>query len=236
MDYTNVLRAIREDYPRAADLPGPGFAAGPVPVQGHDAAGRLHQRPLPAGPGGDAGQRGSAGLHRRPRSSAATADSRARPSASSGWPSRPSRTTPAPRCSYKLRKLLRGPARASCAPTRTSRTIGCAARVRPRGERHPGPRRAAQGVPRPADRRQGRRRCLGRPGRRDRLYDRDRVRMDRSHVAHMAATSHALVVRRSAVRSSMARPRSIGLAARRHDLEVGLGYGATIPRRCSASA
>ena len=29
VDYTNVLEAIREDYPRAADLPGPGFAAGP---------------------------------------------------------------------------------------------------------------------------------------------------------------------------------------------------------------
>jgi UDP-N-acetyl-D-mannosaminuronic acid dehydrogenase len=29
VDYTNVLHAIREDYPRAADLPGPGFAAGP---------------------------------------------------------------------------------------------------------------------------------------------------------------------------------------------------------------
>jgi UDP-N-acetyl-D-mannosaminuronic acid dehydrogenase len=29
VDYTNVLRAIREDYPRATDLPGPGFAAGP---------------------------------------------------------------------------------------------------------------------------------------------------------------------------------------------------------------
>ncbi len=29
VDYTNVLRAIREDYPRAMDLPGPGFAAGP---------------------------------------------------------------------------------------------------------------------------------------------------------------------------------------------------------------
>ncbi len=29
MDYTNVLRAVREDYPRAADLPSPGFAAGP---------------------------------------------------------------------------------------------------------------------------------------------------------------------------------------------------------------
>jgi UDP-N-acetyl-D-mannosaminuronic acid dehydrogenase len=29
VDHTNVLRAIREDYPRAADLPGPGFTAGP---------------------------------------------------------------------------------------------------------------------------------------------------------------------------------------------------------------
>ena len=29
VDYNNVLDAIRKDYPRAADLPGPGFAAGP---------------------------------------------------------------------------------------------------------------------------------------------------------------------------------------------------------------
>jgi UDP-N-acetyl-D-mannosaminuronic acid dehydrogenase len=29
LDYSNILRAIRTDYPRAADLPGPGFAAGP---------------------------------------------------------------------------------------------------------------------------------------------------------------------------------------------------------------
>jgi UDP-N-acetyl-D-mannosaminuronic acid dehydrogenase len=29
LDYNRVLAAIREDYPRAADLPGPGFAAGP---------------------------------------------------------------------------------------------------------------------------------------------------------------------------------------------------------------
>jgi UDP-N-acetyl-D-mannosaminuronic acid dehydrogenase len=29
VDYDRVLRAVREDYPRAADLPGPGFAAGP---------------------------------------------------------------------------------------------------------------------------------------------------------------------------------------------------------------
>jgi UDP-N-acetyl-D-mannosaminuronic acid dehydrogenase len=29
VDYTNVLNAVRTDYPRAQDLPGPGFAAGP---------------------------------------------------------------------------------------------------------------------------------------------------------------------------------------------------------------
>jgi UDP-N-acetyl-D-mannosaminuronic acid dehydrogenase len=29
VDYDRVLNAIRQDYPRAADLPGPGFAAGP---------------------------------------------------------------------------------------------------------------------------------------------------------------------------------------------------------------
>jgi UDP-N-acetyl-D-mannosaminuronic acid dehydrogenase len=29
VDYTKIFRAIREEYPRAADLPGPGFAAGP---------------------------------------------------------------------------------------------------------------------------------------------------------------------------------------------------------------
>jgi UDP-N-acetyl-D-mannosaminuronic acid dehydrogenase len=29
VDYGNVLHAIRHDYPRAADLPAPGFAAGP---------------------------------------------------------------------------------------------------------------------------------------------------------------------------------------------------------------
>ena len=29
VQYANVLEAVRHDYPRAADLPGPGFAAGP---------------------------------------------------------------------------------------------------------------------------------------------------------------------------------------------------------------
>ncbi len=83
-----------------------GLRRGPVPVQGHDAAGGLHLGPLPARPGGDADQRGDAGVHRvRPRAAPRDA-ARARPSASSGWRSRPSRTTSAPRCSFKLRKLL----------------------------------------------------------------------------------------------------------------------------------
>jgi UDP-N-acetyl-D-mannosaminuronic acid dehydrogenase len=29
VDYTKILAAVKEDYPRARDLPGPGFAAGP---------------------------------------------------------------------------------------------------------------------------------------------------------------------------------------------------------------
>jgi len=29
LNYTNILAAMKQDYPRAADLPGPGFAAGP---------------------------------------------------------------------------------------------------------------------------------------------------------------------------------------------------------------
>ncbi|HEY9288507.1 MAG TPA: nucleotide sugar dehydrogenase [Candidatus Dormibacteraeota bacterium] len=29
LDYSRILHAIKHDYPRAADLPGPGFAAGP---------------------------------------------------------------------------------------------------------------------------------------------------------------------------------------------------------------
>ena len=64
VDYTNVLRAIREDYPRAADLPGPGFAAGPCLFKDTMQLGGVHHGPLPARPGGDAGQRGPARLHR----------------------------------------------------------------------------------------------------------------------------------------------------------------------------
>ena len=64
VDYTNVLDAIREDYPRAADLPGPGFAAGPCLFKDTMQLSAFTTRPLPAGPGRDAGQRGPARLHR----------------------------------------------------------------------------------------------------------------------------------------------------------------------------
>ena len=124
VDYTNVLRAIREDYPRAADLPGPGLRRRPVPVQGHDAARGVHGRPLPDGPGRDAGQRGPAGLHRRRRSSDGTAASRARPSASSAWRSRPSPTTPARRSATSCASCCLGRRPRARAPTRTSATTG----------------------------------------------------------------------------------------------------------------
>ena len=122
VDYTNILRAIREDYPRAADLPGPGLRRRSVPVQGHDAAVGLHDRPLPARPGRDAGQRGAARLHRvGPRAPLRRAD-RQDGRASSGWPSRPSRDDPRASLSYKLRKLLSWAGARVLAPIRTSRT------------------------------------------------------------------------------------------------------------------
>ena len=122
VDYTNVLRAIREDYPRAADLPGPGLRRRPVPVQGHDAAGRLHRRPLPARPGRDAGQRGPARLHRLRARAPLRRAAAARRSGSSGWPSRPSPTTRARRSATSCASCCRGPAPASWPPTRTSTT------------------------------------------------------------------------------------------------------------------
>ena len=60
VDYNRVLDAIRTNYPRAAGPARPRVRRRPVPAQGHDAAGRLHDRTLPAGPGRDAGQRGAA--------------------------------------------------------------------------------------------------------------------------------------------------------------------------------
>ena len=114
VDYTNVLRAIREDYPRARDLPGPGSPPA-VPVQGHDAARGIHERPLPDGPGRDAGQRGPTRVHRRcaraPLRRPRGQDRRA----SSAWRSRPNPTTRAHRSRTSCASSCRGRAPAcSC--------------------------------------------------------------------------------------------------------------------------
>ena len=76
---------------------GSGLRRRSVPVQGHDAARRLHLGPLPARPGGHAGQRRVCPPTSSLPSNAATAGSRARPSASWAWPSRANRTTRAHR-------------------------------------------------------------------------------------------------------------------------------------------
>ena len=122
VDYTNVLRAIREDYPRALDLPGPGFAAGPVPVQGHDAAGGVHRRTTSRSARPRCRSTRACRPTSSPPSNGATAGSRARPSASSGWPSSPSRTTLARPSATSFASCSPGPARACSPRTRTSAT------------------------------------------------------------------------------------------------------------------
>ena len=64
VDYSRVLQAIREDYPRARDLPGPGFAAGPCLFKDTMQLAAFTDRPLPARAGRDADQRGPARIHR----------------------------------------------------------------------------------------------------------------------------------------------------------------------------
>ena len=65
--------------------------------------------------------------------------------------------------SYKLRKLLSwAGARVLATDPYVDDDRLVSARLRPRRERRPGPRGAAQGLSRPRDRRQGRRRRLGR--------------------------------------------------------------------------
>ena len=72
-DYFRILEAMKDGYPRMADVPGPGFAAGPVPVQGHHAAGGVLPQPVQHRPVRDAGQRGPALVRRRPPGSTSPA-------------------------------------------------------------------------------------------------------------------------------------------------------------------
>ena len=65
VDYTNVLRAIREDYPRAADLPGPGFAAGPCLFKDTMQLAAFTSDHFPMGQAAMQVNEGLPGLHRR---------------------------------------------------------------------------------------------------------------------------------------------------------------------------
>ena len=148
VDYTNVLDAIRTDYPRAPGPARPGLRGRPVPVQGHDAARRVHERPLPARPGRDAGQRGPAGLHRF-GPGAALRRPRGKTVGILGMAFKAESDDTRASLSYKLRKLLvvgRRDGRLH-GPVRRRRPADDP-RMCPRGERHPRPRRPAQGVPR----------------------------------------------------------------------------------------
>ncbi len=166
VDYTNVLRAIREDYPRAKDLPGPGFAAGPCLFK--DAM-QLSAFTADHFPMGQAAMHINEGLpayivgalERRYGSlrgmtigilgmafKAESDDDRAVAQLQAAQ---------APDVGGRA-----GDRHRPVCPRRPARDP----RVRARRERHPHPRGAPRALPRPAHRRQGRRRCVGgaRPG------------------------------------------------------------------------
>ena len=111
------------DYPRAARPARPGLRGRPVPVQGHDAARRVHERPLPARPGRDAGQRGPAGLRRvGPRAPVRRPQGQDRRDPRHGVQGRVGR--PAGLAELQAAQApRRGPAPGSCARIRTSATI-----------------------------------------------------------------------------------------------------------------
>ncbi len=146
VDYTQRPARDPRGLPARRGPARSGLRRRPVPVQGHDAARRVHRRTTSR----SARRRCRSTRACRPtscrRSNAATAGSRARPSASSGMAFKAESDDTRASLSYKLRKLLAwaGRARPRDRPVRRGRPARVA-RLRPRGERRPGPRRAAQG-------------------------------------------------------------------------------------------
>ena len=162
VDYTNVLRAIREDYPRAADLPGPGFAAGPCLFKDTMQLAAFTRDHFPLG---QAAMQVNEGL---PAYIVSALERRygglqGKTVGILGMAFKAESDDTRASLSYKLRKLLSwAGARVVCTDPYVDDDRLIDARLRPRGERRPRPRRAAQGVSRPRGRRQGRRRRLGR--------------------------------------------------------------------------
>ena len=167
VDYTNILHAIREDYPRAADLPGPGFAAGPCLFKDTMQLSAFTADHFPLG---QAAMQVNEGL---PAYIVSALERRyggltGKTVGILGMAFKAESDDPRASLSYKLRKLLSwAGARVLCTDPYVEDDRLVDPRLRPRGERHPDPRRAAQGVPRPRGRRQGRRRRLGGPRRGD---------------------------------------------------------------------
>ena len=124
VDYTNVLRAIREDYPRAQDLPGPGFAAGPCLFKDAMQLAAFTADHFPMGQAAMQVNEGLPGLYRLGPGASLRLPPRQDRRASWGWRSRPSRTTPGHRSASSSASSLAGQARVSCARTRTSSTTG----------------------------------------------------------------------------------------------------------------
>ena len=155
LDFDVIRKALAYDYPRAADMPGAGFAAGPVPVQGHDAAGGVHRQLVRPRPLGDAGQRGPAALPRLPPGEEVR-PGRTSPSASSGWRSRARATTSGRACPTSCKRILAVPGRRGALhrPVRHGRPTRCCRSTRSSSESdildH---RRPAPAVPRRLGRR-----------------------------------------------------------------------------------
>ena len=167
VDYTNVLQAIREDYPRAADLPGPGFAAGPCLFKDTMQLAAFTSDHFPMGQAAMQVNEGLpayivSALERRYGSL------RGRTVGILGMAFKAESDDTRASLSFKLRKLLAwAGATVLCTDPYVVDDRLRAARAGPRRERHRHPGRSAPGVPRPRARRPRRGRHLGRPRRRD---------------------------------------------------------------------
>ena len=169
LDYGNVLRAIRHDYPRAVDLPGPGFAAGPCLFKDAMQLSAFTKDHFPLG---QAAMQVNEGLPAYIVSRA-----RARHGGLRGQDHRHPRhglqgrvRRPARVARYKLRKLLAWEgARVLCSDPYVVDDRRCPLDEVLARQRHGDHRRAAQGRTAPRPGRQGSRRHLGLPRQRIRL-------------------------------------------------------------------